>query len=618
MVKTRHFLVFLTFILMLCGSWTAWAASLKAQTDRSEVSLNQTLTLTLTLEGANKAGTPDFSALKGDFRIVSRGQSSNFSIINGAYESQIVWNLVLQPLHEGKITIPELSVQTDQGVVNSQTLKLIVKKTVRNTNITKNKQGRDVYIDAAVSDRTPYRNSPVVFTVRLVAAAAVSDISFGELKIDNALVEKQGEPKVYDEIQGARSVKIIELRYLVTPLQDGPLKIPSFVFQGMVRGQARSTSPFGGTPQDPFGIFQDFAFLADIMGQPFTLTSDEIMLEVKKDAAQMDPWLPAEDLKISDALEGAEKAKVGEPLYRHLTLVAKGNVGTILPDLNGKIASESDFRIYAETPQTGLSISEDGKLVSGWREEIYTLIPQNGGALTLPEIKVPWWDIRNNKIAYATLPARTINVAGGIMAQAGSAQSSLSNPGQTAQQQGTEPEEVNPKASELLRRDAYILSSLAVLAALATGLAILFWRRKRIKTAQPMQPKETVPENKPVIRRPIPQPANEDKISPADLHKVATLDELKKMIVTFAVQRAGVRPAASLKDIAQHISKGLEGDMRERSEKLFARLEAALYAGQETPFEPLKEDFARVLEQYARPKKDQAEKVDRLGALNPS
>lgn len=90
------------------------------------------------------------------------------------------------------------------------------------------------------------------------------------------------------------------------------------------------------------------------------------------------------------------------------------------------------------------------------------------------------------------------------------------------------------------------------------------------------------------------------------------------MIVTFAVQRAGVRPAASLKDIALHISKGLQGDMRERAEKLFARLEAALYAGQETPFEPLKEDFARVLEQYARPKKDQAAKVDRLGALNPS
>lgn len=177
---------------MLCGSWTAWAASFKAQTDRSEVSLNQTLTLTLTVEGANSAGTPDFSALKGDFRIVSQGQSSNFSIINGAYSSQIVWNLVLMPLHEGEIIIPPLNVQTDQGKVNSQTLKLMVTKTVRNTNISKNKQGRDVYIDAAVSDRTPYRNSPVVFTVRLVAAAAVSDISFGELKIDSAVVENRG------------------------------------------------------------------------------------------------------------------------------------------------------------------------------------------------------------------------------------------------------------------------------------------------------------------------------------------------------------------------------------------------------------------------------------------
>ncbi|MBK6896717.1 MAG: BatD family protein [Alphaproteobacteria bacterium] len=618
MVKARHFLVFLTFILMLCGSWTAWAASFKAQTDRSEVSLNQTLTLTLTVEGANSAGTPDFSALKGDFRIVSQGQSSNFSIINGAYSSQIVWNLVLMPLHEGEIIIPPLNVQTDQGKVNSQTLKLMVTKTVRNTNISKNKQGRDVYIDAAVSDRTPYRNSPVVFTVRLVAAAAVSDISFGELKIDSAVVEKQGEPKVYDEIQGARSVKIIELRYLVTPLQDGPLKIPSFVFQGMVRGQARSTSPFGGSPQDPFGIFQDFAFLADIMGQPFTLTSDEIMLEVKKDAAQMDPWIPAEDLKISDALEGAEKAKVGEPLYRHLTLVAKGNVGAILPDLNGKIASENDFRIYAETPQTGLSISQDGKSVSGWREEIYTLIPQNGGALTLPEIKVPWWDIKNNKVAYAIVPGRTINVAGDRAAQSGNQTPATSQTGQAGQPQGETPTTDDAEEAKLLTRDTYIFCALALLGTVGLLLTLYLIRGKQPKTAQPEQPKETPSNGRPVVRKPVPQPANEDKISPADLHKAATLDELKKMIVTFVVQRAGVRPAASLKDIALHISKGLEGDMRERAEKIFARLEAALYAGQETPFEPLKEDFARVLEQYARPKKDQAVKVDRLGALNPS
>lgn len=617
MVKARHYLVFLGLYFVFCWAWPAWAVTLKAEAERANIALNQTVALTLTLEGAASAGTPDFSALEKDFRIVSRGQSSSFSFVNGVSASRVIWNLVLQPLHEGEITIPALSVQTDQGIISSQPLKLSVTKTASNTNIPKNKHGREVYVHASVSDRKPFRNSPLIFTVRLVAAAAVSDISFGDFKIDGAVVEKQGDPVIYDEVQSSRSVKIVELRYLITPLQDGPLKIPSFVFQGMIRGAARNTSPYSGSPQDPFGVFQDFALLTDIMGQPFTLSSDEIMLDVKKDAVQMDPWLPAEDLKISDTFQGADKAKVGEPLYRRLTLVAKGNVGTILPDLNGKVASENDFRIYAETPQTSMTISEDGKQVSGWREEIYTLIPQNGGTLTLPEIRVPWWDIKNNKVAYATVPARTLNVSGGPPAQAGSQKTGQGwvQPDQGAADQGQSPDDLS---AQLLNRDKLIFGGLAALLTLGAILAAVLSNRKKKNAPQPAPAQENPPENTPAPRKPLPQPANEDKIAPAEFLKAGTLDELKKMIVTFAVQRAGLRPSASLKDIAQTIAKGLERDERERCEKLFARLEGALYAGQETPFEPLRENFSRVLERYAPPKKQQTAKVERLGALNPS
>lgn len=620
MVKTRHYLVFLIFNFGIFWALPAAAATLRAQTDRNEIAMNQTVNLSLTLEGAASAEMPDFSPLKNDFRIISSGQSSSFSMINGAYASQISWNLVLQPLHQGPAEIPGLSVQTDQGKVSSQPLKLNITKAAASSNVSKNKQGRDVYIDAVVSDRAPFRNSPLIFTIRLVAAAAVSDISYGDLRIDGAVVEKQGEPKVYDEIQGARPVKIIELRYLITPLQDGPLKIPSFVFQGMIRGVAGNAPRFGGSRQNPFGVFEDFALLTDMMGQPFTLSSDEIILNVKKDAVQMDPWIPAEDLKISDTLEGADKAKVGEPLYRRLTLAAKGNVGTILPDLDGKIASEKDFRIYAETPQTGLSLSDDGKQVSGWREEVYTLIPQNGGTLTLPEIKVPWWDVRNNKIAYATVPARTINVVGGSLAQNANTQSAPSGSRQPEQQQDTNSGADGNNASQLLQRDTYIFGALAAIAALGALLLAFLAHSKKAKPEKAREKEEgALQENRPpVARRPMPQPANEDKISPSDLLKAGTLDELKKMIVTFTVQKAGLRPAASLKDIAQTISQGLESNDRERSEKLFARLEGALYAGKETPLEPLREDFARILQEYNPPKKDQAPKIDRLGALNPS
>ncbi len=617
MVKTRHYLVFLTLTLILIEAWPAWAATLKAQTDRADLALNQTVNFHLTLEGAASTGIPDFSPLKHDFRIVSRAQSSSISVINGAYASQISWNLVLQPLQEGEATIPSLSVQTDQGAVSSQPLKLTVTKTATNPDVPKSKQGREVYVHAAVSDQTPYRNSPVIFSVRLVAAAAVSDISFGDFKIDGAVVEKQGEPAVYDEVQAGRSVKIIELRYLITPLQDGPLKIPSFVFQGMIRGASPNMNRFGGASQDPFGAFEDFSFLTDMMGQPFTLSSDEIVLNVKKDAAPMDPWLPAEDLKISDTLDGADKARIGEPLYRRITLAVKGNAGTILPDLNGKVGSESDFRIYAETPQTGLSLSDDGKQISGWREEVYTLIPQNGGTLTLPEIKIPWWDIKNNKISYATVPERTLNVLGGAAAQ-----TTVTAPvaSQTGQQQSANLATDNPEASQLLKRDTYIFSGIAAVAALGALLLAYFSYGKKSKAPKIGEPPAIIaPESKPVaVNRPIPQPANEDNISAADLRKAGTLDELKKMIVTFSAQKAGTRPAASLKDIAQGISEGLGNDERERAKKLFARLEAALYAGEEIPFAPLREDFATIIEQYNPPKRNQPAKIDRLGALNPS
>ena len=629
MVKYLGRLSILAVIFLVSFAQTVWAASLEASINRDEVSLNGIVRLTLTLHGAASAEKPDFSSLVKDFRINSTSQSSSTSIMNGSYSSEISWTLLLQPLNVGEVTIPAISVKTDQGVLASQPVKMKVTKASAQRQVPKDKQGRDVYIDAKVSDKTPYRNSPVVFTVRLVASAPVSDIGYGDLKIDGAVVEKQGDPKIYDDVLSGRRVKIVELRYVITPLQSGPLKIPSYVFQGMLRGQGVSPSPFGdpfggGAAQDPFGVFQDFGFFTDIMGQPFTLRSDEIVLKVKNDAAQMDPWIPAEDLHFSDSIDGADKARVGEPITRRLTLVAKGNVGTALPDLNGKIASESDFRIYPENPQTGFNIADDGKDISGWREETYTLIPKKGGTLTLPEIRVPWWDVRNNQIAYATVPAKTINVSGGSQTRqeasvAPAQPASARQPAQT--QSPPQPESRsasgsnNENSNRAFRQDMYLLGGLAA-AAVAILLAIFIMMKP--KNEQKEKPKQKTGEQAAVTVRPVPKAANEDLISAADLRKASNLDELKKMISAFSGQKAGTRSSASLKEIAQEIAKGLEPSRQEESEKLFNRLEGALYAAQETPFAPLKEDFAVLLEKYVPPRQEKGAKVERLGALNPS
>jgi len=44
------------------------------------------------------------------------------------------------------------------------------------------------------------------------------------------------------------------------------------------------------------------------------------------------------------------------------------------------------------------------------RNETYTIIPLKAGKITLPEIKINWWDVKNNKMATASLNQSNIEV----------------------------------------------------------------------------------------------------------------------------------------------------------------------------------------------------------------
>ena len=51
----------------------------------------------------------------------------------------------------------------------------------------------------------------------------------------------------------------------------------------------------------------------------------------------------------------------------------------------------------------------DGRVISQ-QTASYALLPQTPGTYTLPEIKLPWFNTKINRISYATIPARTLTV----------------------------------------------------------------------------------------------------------------------------------------------------------------------------------------------------------------
>lgn len=581
----------------------AFAASLTASVDRATVGAGESFRLELSLSGASPKGGPDFTPLEKDFTIVSKGQSSQTTIINNRVSSSINWQLVLIAPIAGDYRIPPLSVDTDEGRLESDPLNISVEKSSApspqaEASGTTGTAPKALSVQTDISTRTPYQNEPVLYTVKLVAARSVGDVGIPEFTVPDAVVEKLGDAKVYDARAGDAPVKVIEARYLITPLKSGKIKIPPYIFQGQVvsdvqRGRrSLFNDPFFDMP-DPFGMFEGFGNFATT--EPFAIAGDEVTLDVKAPAAAMDPWLPLYDLKISENLSGAEDARVGEPLTLSLTMVAKGASGKVLPGLNGHIKENGDFKIYADKPETSEDISKDGKTISGWRQESYTLIPQKSGSLTLPEIKVPWWNIEQGKIAYASVPARTIMVASGTLSQTTSAPTTVKQSPASAPDQpedstaSTSPASTAPEKLSVVLDSGQGLSSplhiliagLGLMAAVLLGTVIILWRKLKHRE----RPSEELP-HKPV------RAANEDKVSLSVVKKAENTERLKKAVQTYAHQHLGTSKNASLMDIYQTLTRHNPQAASAENRQVFLDLDAALYAGKAIDLNRIKDKLA--------------------------
>ncbi len=591
MVKTlkQHILIILFFIsvIIFIMSAQAFAASFEASINRNEIAVGESFRLELSLSGASPKAAPDFSVLEKDFTIVSRGQSSQTTIINGAVSSSINWQLILIAPKDGHYTIPPVSIKTDAGQLKSNALAVTVSKTSALSSQFGTAQVPALSVTANVNKKAPYQNEPILYTVKLIAARNIGDVGIPEFEVPDAIIEKQGDAKVYDAKLQRGPVKVIEARYLITPLKSGLLKIPAFVFQGQIesavqRQRQRSlfNDPFFGM-RDPFSMFDNLNSY-----EPFAVASEEILLNVKAPAVLMDPWLPLSSLKISDHLEGADKAKAGEPLTLSLTMVAQGAVGSVLPSIESQITPSADFKIYADKPEIGESISDDGKSITGWREERYTLIPQKSGMLNLPEIKIPWWNVQENKIAYTIIPAKQINVAAGeISTKPASKPEKLLKKPPPLQKSAPvkEAKLIEPDIKQDADLTSYINTTLGIAVAfIAVLIGLVFYLLRKV-SVQSRALKNTHP--------PILSPANEDKISFSTIKNAKTAEELKNTIQLFAHQHWNASRNASLMSIYALLKK-----KSPKAKKLFTDLDAALYAGDDdVDLETLKKNLHELL-----------------------
>ncbi|MES2199236.1 MAG: BatD family protein [Chlamydiota bacterium] len=384
------------FFLLLLAPYLLFSGEFTAGVSQNQIRVGENFTLTLTLKDATTKESPYIDSLKKLFFVHSQQQSSNTVMINGRVSSSLTWYVTLMPLEEGEFKIPAMSIDTSEGILLTDPITISVKEGSSSNADSSEMEG--VELSSEVSKSSPYKNEPIIYTVRLVAKRSLGNLQLPKVDIDEAIVEMDGEPKIHEKTVNGMRVNIIDFTYLITPLKVGVLHIPPTVIQGSISNKKER---YTGSLLD---MMQGFDRL-----EPFTLKTSEISLDVQPAISGITSWLPAQSLKIEEVLDDSQGIREGEPFTRSFKISAEGVRSNQLPSLNDLQSSDGQFKIYADKPEFGDEVKD--QRVKSYRKEQYTLIPKKPGSLVLPEITLSWWDVVKKEKATAIIPARLLQVS---------------------------------------------------------------------------------------------------------------------------------------------------------------------------------------------------------------
>ncbi|MFM8340638.1 MAG: BatD family protein [Methylomonas sp.] len=381
-MRQRLVLRGLLFAALLFSMVLAQAAEIDVSVDRNPVNLNDSFQLMFSADD-DPDGKPDFSVLQPQFEILNQQRSSSSSWVNGKSQHNQQWTLTVMAKHSGELLIPPVAF----GANVSKPLKLTV--TDKPSNLTNNE---DLFLEVQATPDKPFVQSQVIYSLRLYRRVQIAQASLSEPELKEAVIEKLGEDSNYTtQIKGV-DYWVTERKYAIFPQQSGVLTIPALTLNAeVVSAQAGRSSFFG----------QAITQNKRVSSKPITLNVQAVPAALKQVA-----WLSAESLQLSDQWSDSQlQVKVGEPLTRTVTLVAKGSTVGQLPELSTQIAVDG-IKTYPDQPQLQEAKNSDG--LTAMRQEKIAFIANQAGDYQLPEINVAWFNTKSQQLETAHLPAVTI------------------------------------------------------------------------------------------------------------------------------------------------------------------------------------------------------------------
>jgi hypothetical protein len=401
MMWRRLFIVLSLCLLLL--PLAVNAADVQATLDRNRVSLGETVTLNLRLQGGNSAARPDLSGLEQDFMVLQSSSSSSLRIVNGSSSAELTFGIVLRPMRAGTLQIP--AIHFAGGTTQPLQLEVMPAGTAVAPDGAHAKGPEDIFLEASAEPASGYVGQQMQYVLRLYYAVNLNAVSLIGPVLDGTNLHRIGDEVDYQAERNGRRYNVVEQRFALIPRKPGRAVISPVTFQGDVLDMSDPDAFFGSV-------------------KPLSAASPAVSIDVRPipAAASGTLWLPAQQLKLSlDGLPTGD-LRVGEPLNLTMSIEATGLPYEVLPAPT--LPTLDGATVYPGKKVTGTR--QDAPWMVGQYQQSFAVVPNRPGTLTIPETTLTWWNLRTDHLDVARLPARSFTVlpAVGAPAQAAPAPAS--------------------------------------------------------------------------------------------------------------------------------------------------------------------------------------------------
>ncbi|MBW4933670.1 BatD family protein [Marinobacter sp. F4206] len=379
-------------LLLMSLTTSLRAEELKVEPDRTRLYEGEVLTVTVT--GSMKLDinlsnlfdfdlsdlpAPDIEKVEPTFEILGKNQRYSIRTENSEMIGEITWTYQLAPKRNGTLTIPTLTFRDSKS-------RPVTVEVVSGNPPDQGTASRDSFIELSADKAEVYVQEQLTLTIRLFFSGNLIRGELSEPQHPNAIIEPLGKQREFSRYRDGVRYRVVERRYALFPQQPGELSLEPIQFEG----QARDASG-------------KLIFLRD-SEQLYTVPVKEVPAGFSGNT-----WLPASGLSLDEnGLPPTMQVETGENLTREITLKAAGLPSEALPPLPD--ATPDGLRSYPEPPERSTEVTPAG--LTSTLSQTSALVPVHSGQLTLPEIRIPWWNTNTDSEQVAVIPARTLQVAG--------------------------------------------------------------------------------------------------------------------------------------------------------------------------------------------------------------